>query len=43
MITPQELAGRYFNEYRTQGNELITKHCPFCQGGEHRDKETALF
>ncbi len=35
-----EFARRYLEPYTIKGNEIIPKHCPYCQGGQHRDKET---
>lgn len=35
-----EYASRYFGEYKLKGDEIVTKYCPFCGGGEHRDKGT---
>lgn len=27
-------------EYKEKNGEIIPKHCPFCEGGQHHDKET---
>lgn len=35
-----EYAMRYLGEYKLKGNEIVPKYCPFCGGGEHRDKGT---
>lgn len=39
-MTPYELANRYLHPFKTRGEEIIPKLCPYCHGGEHRDKET---
>jgi len=39
MITPHEFARRYFIDYRTRGNEIIPKYCPYCRGNG-KDKYT---
>lgn len=39
-MEPLELAQRFLYPYRTNGNEIIPKECPFCHGGQHRDKHT---
>ena len=33
----------YFGEYKIKGDEIIPKHCPLCNGGQHRDQETFAF
>ncbi len=39
-MTAYELANRFLQPFKTRGDEIVPKLCPFCQGGEHRDKET---
>jgi len=39
-MTPHQFASRHLGEYKTKGDEIIPKHCPYCQGGSHGDKET---
>lgn len=33
-----EFARKYFEEYKQHGNEIIPKYCPYCHGGENKDK-----
>ena len=33
----------YLGDGKRKGNEIITKLCPFCEGGQHHDKETFAF
>lgn len=33
-------ANKYLYPYKTKGNEIIPKLCPFCNGGSHGDIET---
>lgn len=40
MISIREIADRHFGTYKIKGNELIPILCPFCGGGDHKDKET---
>ena len=40
MISIREIADRHFGAYKIKGNELIPILCPFCGGGDHKDKET---
>ncbi len=35
-----EYASRYLGTYKVNGDEIIPTVCPFCGGGEHRDKNT---
>lgn len=35
-----EYASRYLGQYTVHGSEIIPVLCPFCGGGEHRDKNT---
>ncbi len=40
-MNPLLFAQRYFGEYKTRGDELIPKLCPFCHGGDNnRDTDT---
>ena len=40
-MTPIEVAYRVFgNQVNIKGNEIIPQYCPFCKGGEHKDRET---
>lgn len=34
------LAASIGTEYKTEGNELKFKYCPYCHGGDHKDKYT---
>lgn len=34
------LARSITSEYHEKGNELFFKYCPYCNGGEHNDKDT---
>jgi len=35
-----EFAERFLYPYKKKGQEIIPRYCPYCHGGEHRDKET---
>lgn len=35
-----EYASRYLGTYKVNGDEIVPTVCPFCGGGEHRDKNT---
>lgn len=35
-----DYADRYLIDYKTRGNEIVAKYCPFCNGGSHKDKHT---
>ena len=35
-----ELADKHFGEYRIRNGEVIPKLCPFCKGGNDRDRDT---
>lgn len=39
-MTPYELAGQYLSPYKLRNEQIIPRYCPFCNGGEHHDKET---
>jgi len=39
-VNELEFANRHLQEFKVKGNELISKLCPFCMGGQHNDKET---
>lgn len=30
----------YLGQYKEKGNEIIPIYCPFCHGGQHKDKDT---
>ena len=34
------LARKHFGEYKVKNGQIITEYCPFCNGGNHTDKET---
>lgn len=34
-------ANAYLRPYKIKGNEIVPSLCPFCHGGDHRDKDTA--
>ena len=36
----KEIADKYFGDYTQVGEEIKVRFCPFCKGGEHRDKYT---
>lgn len=33
-----DFARRYLGQFNQKGNEIIPRYCPFCNGGQHRDK-----
>lgn len=35
-----DFARRYLYPYRIKGSEIKAQYCPFCRGGEHRDKQS---
>jgi len=35
-----EFARSFLVPYKTEGDEIIPRYCPFCGGGEHRDRDT---
>lgn len=35
-----EFARKHLQPFTQKGSEIIPEHCPYCKGGEHRDKET---
>lgn len=39
-ITPQEFADRHLYPYKQHGQEILPMHCPYCHGGQRRDKYT---
>ena len=39
-MTELELARAYLGEFTIKGDEIIPRLCPFCRGGNNRDKET---
>jgi len=43
MITSFELADRYLKPYRQNGDEIYARYCPFCGGGQRKDKYTFCF
>ena len=30
----------HLNGYKEKGDEIIATYCPFCHGGQHKDKDT---
>ena len=41
MIDPITFANKYMNPYKVHGDEIIPMYCPYCKGGESKDKYTA--
>lgn len=39
-MMPLEFARKYFRQFKQHGNEIIPTYCPFCNGGDKRDKFT---
>lgn len=39
-MTPEELARKYFGEYKVHNGEIRPKYCPFCGGGQKKDANT---
>lgn len=39
-MTELEFAKQRFREYKIKGNEIIPTFCPYCNGGDNRDKNT---
>lgn len=39
-MTPYELAQRHMTPYKTRGSEITPKLCPYCGGGQSKDKYT---
>lgn len=39
-MTTIEFAQAYLGEYTIKGNEITPKYCPFCHGGDNKDKNT---
>jgi len=39
-LTPLEFANKHLGRYKIRGNEIVPELCPFCGGGQHRDKDT---
>jgi twinkle protein len=40
VMSPLEFAKSYLGEYTIKGNEITPKYCPFCHGGDNKDKNT---
>jgi twinkle protein len=40
LISIQEFANKHLYPYKTHGKEIIPIHCPYCGGGDSRDKHT---
>jgi len=40
-IEPREFANKYLQPYKIKGDEIVPMYCPYCHGGESRDKYTA--
>lgn len=39
-LSPQEFADKHLGKYKLSNGNIITKYCPFCNGGQHNDKWT---
>lgn len=39
-MNPFDIARRYFGNFKQHGDEIIPQYCPFCNGGQGRDKWT---
>lgn len=39
-MTPYEFAQKHFNKFKVRNNWIVPQYCPYCLGGDHRDKET---
>jgi len=39
-MSPFEFAQKHLQPHKTRGNEIVPLYCPFCRGGEGKDKET---
>lgn len=39
-LAPIEFAQSYLGEFKIKGDEITPKYCPFCGGGENKDKDT---
>lgn len=39
-MTPLEFADSFLKPYTVKGSEIVPRECPFCHGGDHRDKNT---
>lgn len=39
-MTELEFAMMYLGEYAVKGAEIVPRYCPYCNGGEHHDKNT---
>jgi len=39
-MNPHLFAEKHLGEYKTKNNEIVTKYCPFCEGGQNHDKYT---
>lgn len=39
-MTERSFADRHLGQYKIKGDEIVPKYCPYCGGGDHRDKET---
>jgi twinkle protein len=39
-MTPLEFAQIHLGEFKIHGNEIIPRYCPFCHGGNSKDKHT---
>lgn len=35
-----EFARKYLGEFKIKGDEIIPRFCPYCNGGQHKDKDT---
>ena len=39
-MTPQEFASRHLGMFKQKGDEIVPDFCPYCKGGQHKDKYT---
>lgn len=39
-MTPMDFSRSYLQPFTVKGNEIVPQLCPFCHGGDHRDKYT---
>jgi twinkle protein len=39
-MNPYEFARNHLGEWKQKGSEIVPKFCPYCHGGEHRDRDS---